>query len=617
MDRTNAGNSEASKLSIHFSGGDSLLLRTKYALLLSLALMGQARAQDSGTIKEIVIRGNATIAREAITTAMRSKEGGPFLQAQLAQDEASVRDLGFFKDVKVLSRDLGGGSWQIIVEVEENPVIKEVRITGSTVFKTEELLPLVTQPIGKIFNFNTVLPTTEAISKKYQDKGYFARVDVVPLTDSPNTLNLVVVERAVNDIILTGLTRTRPSVIRRMMRTKPGKAFNEELWIIDRRRLDSTQWFESIEAKTQQTDDIGKFNLLMDFKEARTAQIGLGLSLDPRSRLAGSIRYSDTNTFGTGQTTGATFTQDTGGAGASVYLDYVNPFMDSRGSSMAVRAYSRVNTYFSGIGIGNNDSPNDQRFDERRTGGSIAFGTPFGRDWSGSVGTTFEAINTINLQTTGSTNYIQQDGTLGVLSLGLARDRRDVPLDPAEGDYFRLLVEPALSNITKIGGDVGDVTDVLGRHTFVRNTLEYKAFFSKRPPKDKPIDTPRHVIAYRARYGIISGTVPFFEQFFVGGSDSLRGYSDQRFWGKQQFVTSLEYRFPIQKTFNIIPFVDYGGAWGGYGTINNFVQYKDPKFFLGYGVGIGFKTPLGAIRIDFGFNQQGGSRTHFSIGGSF
>lgn len=593
------------------------MLRTILAILLCVALIGVAFAQD-GTIKEIVIRGNQTIAREAILSAMRSKEGGPFLQSQLTGDEDAVRDLGFFKDVKILSREAETGSWELTVEVEENPIIKEIRITGSTVFTTEQLLPLVTQETGKIFNFKTVLPTTEAISRKYEEKGYFARVDVVPLADSPNTLNLVVVERAVNDIIIQGLTRTRPSVVRRLMKTRPGRAFNEELWIIDRRRLESTQWFESIEAKTRQTDEIGKFDLLLDMKEARTAQIGVGLSLDPRSRLAGSIRYYDTNFNGTGQTTGFTYTQDTAGAGASVMLDYINPFMDSRGTSMAIRAYTRVNSYFSGVGIGSSDSPvGDQRFDERRTGGSVAFGRPLGNDYSASIGGTFETIKTINLQSTGSNNYIQQDGELGTLSLGLARDRRDVPLDPAEGDYVRLLVEPAISNITKIGGDVGDVTDVLGRHTFVRSTLEYKAFFSKRPPKDKPIDSPRHVLAYRARYGIISGTVPFFEQFFVGGSDSLRGYSDQRFWGKQQFVTSLEYRLPIQKSFNIIPFVDYGGAWGGYGTINDFTQFKDPHFQFGYGVGIGFKTPLGAIRIDFGFNQEGGNRTHFSIGGSF
>jgi len=592
------------------------LLRTIITLLLACVIASCAFAQ-SDTIKEIVIRGNKQIAREAILTAMQSKEGGPYSSATLARDEEAIRELGFFQDVKILSREVEKGSYELVVEVQENPVVKEIRIVGSTVFRQEDLMPLVTQPVGQVFNLRTVLPTTEAIAKKYESKGYFARVDVVPLPESPNTLNLVVVERAVNEIVLQGLVRTRPSVVRRMMKTKPGRAFNENLWAIDRRRLESTGWFENIEAKTRMTDEIGKFDVLLDMKEARTAQIGVGVSLDPRSRLAGNVRYFDTNFNGTGQQTGVTLSQDTSGGGLSVSLDYVNPFMDSRDSNLAIRAYSRVNSYFTGIGIGGQDSPNDQRFDERRTGGSVALSRPLGRDFLASIGANYEVIKTINLRTTGDANFIQQDGDVGTLSFGLGRDRRDVPLDPAEGDYARVLFEPGVANITKIGGDVGDVTDVLGRHNFARTTLEYKAWFSRRPPKDKPVDTPRQVLAYRVRYGWISGTIPFFEQFFIGGSDSLRGYSDQRFWGKQQFLTSLEYRFPIQKTFNLIPFVDYGGAWGGYPTVNNFEQSMDPKLHLGYGIGVGFKTPLGQIRIDFGFNQQGGSRTHFSIGGSF
>ena len=45
----------------------------------------------------------------------------------------------------------------------------------------------------------------------------------------------------------------------------------------------------------------------------------------------------------------------------------------------------------------------------------------------------------------------------------------------------------------------------------------------------------------------------------------------------------------------------------------------DPNtdFRLGYGIGFSFRTPLGPIRLDFGFNQSGGSRTHFIIGTSF
>ena len=118
---------------------------------------------------------------------------------------------------------------------------------------------------------------------------------------------------------------------------------------------------------------------------------------------------------------------------------------------------------------------------------------------------------------------------------------------------------------------------------------------------------------------MISGDVPFYEQLFIGGSDSLRGYAEQRFWGKNAIVASTEYRYPMPMSdaFTLIGFVDYGGAWGGYPGISNFSQSDKIKLHLGYGAGLGFRTPLGSIRIDFGFRPDGGSRTHFSIGGSF
>lgn len=581
-----------------------------------MLMVGIVLAQQA-TVREIVVRGNNNISRDFILAAMRTKEGGAFLQAELPNDEAAVRELGYFKDVKVLSRSLSDTDWQVIVEVEENPLVKEIRVVGNTVVPTAEILKLVTQETGRVFNNRTARPTSDAISDLYQKKGYFAEADIGPQPESPETLQIRVVERAVRDIVVQGAVRTKESVIRRLLKTKPGEAFSQYKWDADRRRLDSTQWFETVTARSRPTDEIGKFDLLLEVKEARTAQIGAGLALDPRSRLAGSLRYTDTNFRGNGQTVGAALTQSTTGGGTSITLDYVNPWMDSRETNMSVRLYSRVVTYFSGSGIGSVDSPTDDRFDERRTGGSVAFSRPFRNIYIGTIGASFEKIETVNLKSEGKANFIQQDGDLTMLNLQVARDTRDVPLDPAEGDFTRLAVEPGISNITKIGGNVGDVTDVLGTNTFVRTTLEYKSFFSKRPKREEDFADPRKVLAFRARYGFISGKVPFFEQLFVGGSDTLRGYSDQRFWGRQSFLTSLEYRIPIQKYLNVIPFVDYGGAWGGYGTVNNFDQSRTPRFHVGYGAGVAFRLPIGMVRVDFGFNEQGGSRTHFSIGGSF
>jgi len=130
-------------------------------------------------------------------------------------------------------------------------------------------------------------------------------------------------------------------------------------------------------------------------------------------------------------------------------------------------------------------------------------------------------------------------------------------------------------------------------------------------------EAPRRVIAARVKYGWIDGNVPYFEQFFAGGPDTVRGYEPDRFWGKQTLLTSIEYRHPIQKSFDIILFVDYGGAWGGYGTVNYYNQWNTFRLHWGYGPGLSFKTPFGQIRVDLGFNETGGAQPDFLIGNSF
>ena len=116
---------------------------------------------------------------------------------------------------------------------------------------------------------------------------------------------------------------------------------------------------------------------------------------------------------------------------------------------------------------------------------------------------------------------------------------------------------------------------------------------------------------------MISGKVPFFEQFFAGGADTVRGYEEDRFWGKQTIISTLEYRYPLQKALSLSAFIDYGGAWGGYGTVGKFTQSSASQLNIGYGIGVSFRSPLGPLRLDLGFDKNGKSRTHFQIATSF
>jgi Outer membrane protein/protective antigen OMA87 len=114
------------------------------------------------------------------------------------------------------------------------------------------------------------------------------------------------------------------------------------------------------------------------------------------------------------------------------------------------------------------------------------------------------------------------------------------------------------------------------------------------------------VFAIRAYYGAISGTVPFFEQFFIGGAETLRGYPEDRFWGKNAALLSFEFRQPIEKAFTAVFFVDIGHAWGGYPSVNDFLQRDRFRPEVGYGLGVRVRTPLGPLRIDYGIGRDGG-----------
>ncbi|MBC8065566.1 MAG: BamA/TamA family outer membrane protein [Chlorobia bacterium] len=595
------------------SGGRLNIRNCTIALLwLAVAI---ANAQTA-VIQTITVKGNKEVSTEAILAAMRTKVGQPYVQATLDTDKTTLENLGFFQAVDVRANAIDDTNREVIVQVTEWPVVKEIRVVGNKGLTTEEILKEVDAEVGKVFNLRTRAPSVQKIEALYTKKGLFGRVeDMAMLVDSPGTLSISVIELTVNSVSVQGNTRTKLSVMKRLIKTRAGDPFRGEKWTADLRRLVGTQWFESVRNIENQPEP-GKLDLIADVKEARTGNFGIGVQLDPRNSLAGTLKLSDTNFRGSGQSVGFSILQGTAGGGPSIELDYGNPFFDDRGTALNVSLYSRLIYRFQGSGFGNNDSPTeDDIFTERRTGAAVSIGKSFNDYLAGNFAIRFEDIKTSDLNTDASTGFIQQDGTLATMTLGLTRNRRDVDIDPARGDWFRLEVEPGFANITKVGGDIADS---LGNKNYIKTTAEYRFYWSDQKPRTRnELESPRRVLAFRARYGVISGDAPFFEQYFMGGASTIRGYEEDRFWGKQSFLTTLEYRLPVQKSLSLSAFMDYGGAWGGFGTVGEFTQSRSTNLKLGYGVGVSFRSPLGPLRLDLAFDDRGKTRTHFQIATSF
>lgn len=594
--------------------------------LLLLVLSAAANAQ---TINRITVKGNDRISEAVITAALRTRVGMTPTESELRRDEENLLSLGVFKTVKLAIAPTASGENELLVNVVEYPVVKEYRITGNTLIKTDAIIEAVRkiQATDKVWNNKNADVISKAIRDLYDKQGMVVDfTQLGPDIDSPNTLSIAILEPRLGKVELIGLTRTRPETVKRIMKSKPGQPYRRDVLRKDLENLAlGTNWFESVDPVPTEGDQPGVIDLKLTFKEARTGQYQAGVALDPQSRLVGTIDVGDTNFRGLGQSVSLSLSQATVGGGPSVETSFFNRFYDAKDTTMSLRLYSRVVYNFTGSGLSVDSSTTSDTFDERRTGISLAFARPLGEAHRVTLG--FQARNskTINLDTTSTSQYIQQDHDLYSVQIGGEYNTVRGGNDPYRGDALSMTLEPGVTRITAVGGNLANSSDLLGSSTFAKLTGEYRRYWSKEPKRTtQETNTSRFelvqrpTIAFRTRFGAITGTVPFFEQLFVGGTDSLRGYDNQRFWGNRSVLSTVEYRYPIQKSFSLAAFADYGGAWGGYGKLNNFDQTDKPEFHLGYGVGLGFRvTGLGSIRIDFARNQEGGSRTHFSFGQTF
>ena len=147
------------------------------------------------------------------------------------------------------------------------------------------------------------------------------------------------------------------------------------------------------------------------------------------------------------------------------------------------------------------------------------------------------------------------------------------------------------------------------------------------------------VIASRLQLGNIRpvgndpGNVPFGKKFFLGGATSVRGWgryelgplvSGQPVGGNSMIAFSEELRATLRGNFGGVIFLDAGNVW------DQAFEFKLGELRYAVGPGLRYQTPVGPIRLDFGYQLNptpelivNGSpqtrrwRLHFSIGQAF
>ncbi|MEZ0326006.1 MAG: POTRA domain-containing protein, partial [Fimbriimonas sp.] len=395
-------------------------------LLWALSVWAVAQQQSTSVISEIIVRGNQRVLKEVILAQMRTKVGQPYVQENLDKDEQAIYDLGFFPAVDVRPTPLEGGNYRITVDVQEYAEIKEIRIVGNKAVKTEEIQAVMTIKPGQVFNLKARKETSDAIRDLYSKKGLLLAGinEFGPLAESPGTINLEIVETMVGTVSVQGNTRTKDWVMKRLIKTRAGETFSLTKWGNDLKRLWNTQWFESVDSVEDTARELGKIDLTAQVKEMKTGMFNVGIQLDPRSSFAGVIRLSEANLRGSGQSVGLNFIQATRGGGPSVDLDYTNPFFDEKDTTMRVSLFSRLVYRFTNAFGGGQQIASTDDFNERRTGGSLGFSRPVDDYLSLGLSGRFETVKTNNIGKAQG-DFIQQDGSVAVISLGSILNRRD------------------------------------------------------------------------------------------------------------------------------------------------------------------------------------------------
>lgn len=112
----------------------------------------------------------------------------------------------------------------------------------------------------------------------------------------------------------------------------------------------------------------------------------------------------------------------------------------------------------------------------------------------------------------------------------------------------------------------------------------------------------------RLFHGYSSGELPVHEWFRVGGPELVPGLAREELWGRQALAGSLSLGIDPASILRV-------GIRAGFGNVWERAAQVDPSDLLfGMGVGLVVTTPIGPIKADYGWAEEGRNRFHFSIG---
>ncbi|MGK7946239.1 MAG: BamA/TamA family outer membrane protein [Microcystaceae cyanobacterium] len=597
-------------------------------------------------VAEVVVTGADLQLERLVYNTIATKPGRTATRSQLQNDVNAIYATGFFANVKVVPEDTPLGI-RITFSVEPNPILENVVIETVPETEKERVLPEeiikdnFDEQYGKILNLRDLQESIQAINEWYSSNGYdLAQVIGSPQISEDGVVTLIISEGVIEDIQVRFFDaedealdggRTRDFIVTREMRLKPGDVFNRNTAQQDLQRVFGLGLFEDVRLAFSPGEDPSEVIVNVDVVEGRTGSVAAGAGISSTSGLFGTLSYQEQNLGGNNQTV-ATELQ-VGERDLLFDVSFTDPWIatDPFRTSYTANIFRRrtISLVFDGDNstirtLNGFDSPRVVR-----TGTGVTFVRPLAEDvftrpdWRLTAGFNYQRVQVKNADGDNSPFSAPLNGfpsqplsfdssgndDLFTFNIGAAQDTRNNPLQPTRGSVLRLGMEQTVP----VGSGSILFNRVRGSYSFYV-PLDFIDFGFIEEGQPKP-----QALAFNFQAGTVLGDLPPYEAFVIGGSNSVRGYAEGEVGsGRSYFQATAEYRFPIIAIIGGALFVDYGTVLGSDGAVPGVPSRVRglPGNGTGYGLGVRIQSPVGPIRIDYGF-RDGGSRLHFGIGERF
>jgi len=606
---------------------------------------GQARLNfviDEGKklyIKKITILGAKQLPEDELKDELAVKERGMFswlTQGGVLKEELLERDSAAlaayynnrgFIDAKVGAPEVAIGEDGITItfKVEEGPRFKveSVRIEGDLIADAPKLLALTklsdSAKNKDYLDRSLVRDDLKALTDYYNNFGYAYAEANVRMNDHPEekSVDVIYVMRKlqkvhIRRVLLEGNTKTRDNVILREMRLADGDQFSGEKLKRSSARLDKLGYFSSVDIEPVPTGNPDEMDLKVKVKDKDTGKVGGGVGYSTYDSVYLAASLEEANLFGKGWS--SSLNGQWGAKKTAYTFQAMNPRWDDSLLGVGFQLFDRKEDYVS--------------YNRDSMGGKVNFAYPIGEYTSLLWDYRLERYKIYDVDSTQASQLVID--SLGTHTASVAS--ATVMRDTTNGGATSLPTNGTVNSFTLMyGGGM-----LAGSDNFVKGIVDSSWYH----PVIGDLVFRWHGQVGWVGKNLSDDSVPVSERFSLGGSGTVRGYSQRKItplenngfgavYGDKEAFTNLELTYPLSKKMGIYGtgFFDAGNTWKegeGWFSAPKRGGVAAPSFGLYKSVGLGilWYSPMGPLKIEYGHGldelyDSSNNKVEFNMGRTF